>query len=166
MVKRNKALTLIAALGLLLTASVCNAAAPRKPMPPVLITIAPSSAGITQDQIKPGDVVAFKVTATSAIDVKEMHIDVHLTRGAKLVSGETSWKGPSAKNEEKTLLLTVQAPERGTGTIRARVSVPPSDGARFSSEARFMLGPEAQAKPEHNAVKKKDSRGRNIIEYR
>lgn len=146
--------------------SGCAAEPFRKPLPPLKISIAPV-AGTTSAEIKPGDVVELKVTATSVMEVPEMRIDVRLTGGAKLVSGETSWTGPAAKNEEKSLLLTVQAPEKGKGRVTARVSTPPSKSARFFAQARFELGPEDKIKnKKHEPVIKKDSRGRDIIEYR
>ncbi len=144
----------------------CFSAPARKPLPPLQISIAPTQPGVTSALIKPGDVVEFKVTAVSFVDVQEMRIDVELMDGAKFVSGDTSWSGPAAKNEEKSFTLTIQTPETGKGRIKARVSLPPSDGTRFAAEAQYMLGPEAKTKPEHEHPVKKDSKGRNIIEYR
>ncbi len=138
----------------------------RKPLPPLKISIVPDQAGLSSAEIKPGDIITLKVTAVAFLDVEEMRIEVQLSGGAKLVSGETSWKGPSAKNEKKTILLSVQAPEKGKGSIKARAVIPASNGTRFSSEARFSLGPEVQANSEHKPVIKKDSKGRIIMEYR
>jgi hypothetical protein len=137
-----------------------------KPLPPVEVRIVPVQTGMTGGQIKPGDIVEFKILAVSFANAQEMSIEVDLIGGAKLISGETSWKGPAPKNEEKTILLTVQAPERGRGRIRARVSLPTSDSTKFSSEAQFILGVEAKAKPAQEPVVKKDRRGRRIVEYR
>ena len=144
----------------------CFSAPAGKPLPPLRISIAPVQPGITSDQIKPGDIVEFKVTASSSIDVPEISIKVELVGGAKLVSGDTSWSGPAAKNEEKSISLTVQAPKNGQGRIKARVSIPPSDGPRFSAGAEYVLGPVSKSKPEQEHPVKKDSKGRNVIEYR
>ncbi len=122
--------------------------------------------GNTSDQIKPGDIVEFKVTALSSIDVPEMNVKVELVGGADLVSGDTTWSGPAAKNEKKTITLIVRAPKKGLGRIKARVSLPPSDGARFSAQAEFRLGPEVKTKPAQEPTVKKDRKGRSIIEYR
>lgn len=137
-----------------------------KPLPPVQITIVPVQAGLAQEEIKPGDIIDLIITAESFAQTHEMRIEVNLTGGAKLVSGETSWKGSASKNEKKTITLTVQAPEKGKGIIRARVSLPPTGSTRFSSEAHFSLGPEIREKPAKKPVVKKDSKGRRIIEYR
>lgn len=145
-------------------ASAGSARSAKKPLPPLQVRIAPVQPGITSDQIRPGDTVAFKVIAVSFMDVQEMRIDVELTDGAKLVSGDTSWSGSAAKNEEKTIILTVRAPETGKGRIKARVTIPPAGSARFSTEAQYVLGPETKPEQEHPV--RKDSKGRRIIEYR
>lgn len=154
------------AVSLLLPALTCARQA-RKPLPPLQVRIAPAQAGITSDQIKPGDTVEFKVTAVSSIDVQELHIEVELSGGAKLISGDTYWRGPAAGNEEKIITLTVQAPEKGKGRIKARVTVPPSNGTRFSAEAQYVLGPDVKEKAARDERSvKKDRTGRDIIEYR
>jgi hypothetical protein len=150
-----------------LSCPIYGAAVPsRKPLPPLRISITPVQSGITPDQIKPGDIVEFKVTALSSIDVPEMSVKVELIGGADLVSGDTSWSGPAAKNEEKSITLTVQAPKKGMGSVKARVSIPPSGGTRFSARAEYVLGPLSKSKPEQEHPVKKDSKGRNVIEYR
>ncbi len=138
----------------------------RKPLPPLRISIAPVQQGIMQDQIKPGDIIEFNISAASSIDVGQMRIEVVLTGGAKLVSGNTSWSGPAGKNEVKTIVLTVRAPSSGLGRIKARAIVSPSDGTRFSAVAHYVLGKEVKSKPEQEHPVKKDSKGRDIIEYR
>jgi hypothetical protein len=144
----------------------CTAGSSRKPLPPLRISVAPVRHDITQDQIKPGDVIEFKISATSSIDVQKMSIEVELTGGAKLVSGDTSWNGPAGKNEEKTIFVTVRTPENGQGRIKARVIIPPSDGTRYSAAAHYVLGREVKSKPEQEHPVKKDRKGRDVIEYR
>ena len=138
----------------------------RKPLSPLRINIVPVQSGVTADLIKPGDAVAFKVTASSSIDVPEMRIEVRLEGGAQLVSGNTTWSGAASKNEEKSIILTVKAPEKGKGSIETSVSTALSDGARFSAGARYVLGSTTASKPEQEHPVKKDSKGRNVIEYR
>jgi hypothetical protein len=137
-----------------------------KPLPPLRISIVPVQSGITPDQIKPGDAIEFKIAAVSSIDVPNMSIKVNFSGGAKLVSGDTSWSGPAAKNEEKAIMLTVRAPKTGKGRIRAWVTIPPSDGARFSAGAQYVMGSDAERKPEQEQPVKKDSKGRSVVEYR
>lgn len=137
-----------------------------KPLPPLQVRIAPVQAGITSDQIKPGDIVELRVSALSMVDAQELRIKVELVGGAKLISGDTSWNGPAAKNEEKAITLTVQAPMTGKGRIKVSVSSPPADGTRFSGGAEYVLGPNVKMKPEKEYPLKKDSKGRDVIEYR
>ncbi len=152
---------------MLLSAPFAMAGRSRKPLSPLQIRILPERTGLTADQIQPGDVVGFKVTAVSAIDAPKLVIDVELTGGAKLVSGDTSWSGSVAKNEEMSIVLTVQTPRAGKGRIRARAVILPSEGdARFSANALYILGPPEKTMPAVDHSVKKDSKGRNIIEYR
>ena len=163
---KNKIL-LIAVLVFLVFPSLSTAKATRKPMSPVRVQVSPTQSGISPETIKAGDIIEFKVTASSGIPTDELKIDVDLLQGAKLVSGDLSWTGPAGKNEEKTITLFVRAPENGKGKIRARVSLPPTKGARFSAEALYFLGPEARQKPDMGQSSvKKNSRGRDVIEYR
>lgn len=138
----------------------------RKPLSPLHIRIETDTPGVTQKQIKPGDVIQFTVSGISFMDVEELRIAVELTGGAKLIAGDTSWSGQAKKNEEKKITFTVQAPKSGHGQIRARISLPPTQGGRFSAEARFDLGPKVREKFEHELAVKKDSKGRDVIEYR
>ena len=150
----------------LLYSSFAFSASARKPLPPLRVSITPTQTDITSTSIKPGEKVELTVTAVSAQDVREMQIDVQLLRGAKLVSGSTTWRGSASRNEQKTINLIVQAPEKGKGTVRARVSLPPSNGTRFSAETEFTLGPDRKTGPEPKRSLQKDGTGRNIIEYR
>ena len=118
----------------------------RKPAPPLQVAISPVDTAITPESIKPGDIVEFKVTTVSLIDVPELHLDIELIDGTKLVSGVTSWRGPAAKNEEKSITLSVQAPEVGNGKLRARASLEQSVSSRFAKQAVYTLGPETKNK--------------------
>ncbi len=164
--KRSFEFIVALATAFLMAAFPAYAGPSKKPLPPLRISIAPVQPGITSDQIKPGDIIEFKVIALSSIDVPEMSIKVELVGGAKLVSGDMSWSGPAVKNEAKSITLTVQAPEQGKGMIKARVSLPPSDSTRFSAQTEFRLGPETKTKSAQEPVIKKDRKGRSIIEYR
>ena len=163
---RLVAYCLLLMIGISFYSNECTAGVSRKPLPPLRIRIAPVQQDIIQDQIKPGDIIDFNVSATSSIEVPQMRIEVELTGGAKLVSGDTSWSGPAGKNEEKTIVLTVRAPKSGLGKIKARVVISPSEGTRFSAAAHYGLGKEVKSKPEQEHPVKKDSKGRDIIEYR
>lgn len=138
-----------------------------KPLPPVQISVAPAQAGLAAGDIKPGDVVEFKVIARSMMDSPEMRVTVELTGGAELVSGETSWAGPMAKGEEKTLLFSVRAPKKGNAKIKASMETTATEGAAFRAHARYSLGEDVNAqKPGPARPVKKDGKGRDVIEYR
>jgi hypothetical protein len=160
-------------IALMLAAGVvlfCGFAPPevsaKKPLPPLKITIQPLRADISPSTIRPNDVLEFRISAVSFLAAENLTIEVDLTEGTRVVAGETGWSGPAAKNEEKTLLVTIQAPEKGKGAIKARASLSSPDGTRFSAEAEYELGVAEKAKPLREGVIKKDKRGRKIIEYR
>lgn len=136
-----------------------------KPQPPVRVSIAPVQEGITPENIKPSDVLEFRVTVNPLLDAREMRIKIDLSGGAKLISGEAAWTGPVTKNTEKVLFVTVQAPQKGKGKISVHVVIPSSQGSSFAGEAVYELGPGRQPKAGPEKPVKKDSMGRNIIEY-
>ena len=163
-IMRRIAFILIPVFVLLLGATAQDVAA-KKPLPPLKISIQPIRTDISPSTIRPGEILEFKITAVSSMAADSMTIDVKLSGGTRIVAGESFWRGPAAKNEEKVLYLTVQAPEKGKGVIKASASVS-SSGINFSAETQYELGAREKTKPEREGVKKKDHKGRPIIEYR
>lgn len=165
--------TIVAALLSLTSTAAFAASLQQKPQPPLTISIAPAQPGATPETIKAGDVVDFKVTATSMIDTTELRIKVTLEDGAELVSGELSWAGPAGKREEKQLFFSVRVPSEGTGKIRANLTVSTDGGRPLQRSARYLLLTEEQKQEQAEAKKsmkaehpaKKDSKGRPIVEY-
>ena len=137
-----------------------------KPRSPLQVSISPVQSGLAPADIKPGDAVELKIAATSFVDADELNINIELQGGVELLSGAASWKGPAIKGEAKSLLITVRAPKHGKGIIRARISMSPSAGASFAAEAEYHLGQKAEKPPVAPPVKKKDSKGREIMEHR
>ena len=137
-----------------------------KPQPPVQITINPVQAGITAEAIMPGEVVELKVAAVSMVDTTDMRIQIRLTGGAELVSGSLSWAGPAIKNEIKTLPITVKAPQKGNGAVKAQLSITLSGDTVFTTSSHYVLGVVKKSKPESARPVRKDSKGHDVIEYR
>jgi len=137
-----------------------------KPQPPLQISIAPARPGVTPETIKAGDVVDFKVVASSMIDTMEMRIQVKLADGVELVSGDLSWTGPAMKNEIRTLPITIKVPLQGNGSVKAKLSITLSEGSEFATSSEFALGGNNKPKPESARPVKKDSRGHGVVEYR
>lgn len=138
----------------------------RKPKPPLEIAIAPEQLGLTSADIKPGDSVAFTITARAQADLTEVVISVDLIGGVELVSGEASWKGGMVRGEAKVLTVTVRAPLKGAGAIKARIRTAGAPGPGFGAETRFDLGGEGKSKPAPKKQIKKDAKGRGVVEYR
>ena len=138
----------------------------KKPLPPLQITIAPARQDINPADVKPGEIVDLVVKASSMIDAPDLKVIVELTGGVELVSGDLLWTGPAARGEEKFVAITVRAPAKGHGRIKARTSVHMPDGPRFSAEAQLALGSEEQVKSESTPPVKKDRKGRDVMEYR
>lgn len=137
-----------------------------KPRSPLQVSISPVQTSLSPADIKPGDVVEFKITGKTHADAGELKIKVELHGGVELLSGNTTWAGPALKGEDKPLLITVSVPKHGNGMIRARISMSPSSGASFSAEAEYRFGKYAEKKPALLPEIKKDSKGRAIREHR
>ena len=161
-------LTIALLLGLFVSQDASPAAlsSKTKPHPPVQISIEPLQSGLLSSNIKPGDVVEFRVTITSMVDTPEMQIQVKLDDGAELISGELSWTGPAMKNEMKILPITIKAPQKGIGLVKAQLSITLSSGIVFTTSSEYELGGTKKPKPESARPVKKDSKGHNVIEYR
>ncbi len=137
-----------------------------KPSAPLKISISPAQAGLLPADIRPGDVVEFRISATSHLDVPEMRIKIELTGGLELVSGETDWQGPIAQTGEKALTVTVRMPLKGSGEIKARALIHSTGGPSFSAGASYRPGGATGNKATPMPPLKKDGAGRDIIEYR
>jgi hypothetical protein len=136
-----------------------------KPRLPLSVVIEPALPGMTGDGLRPGDVVEFNVKAVPLVEAKELRLTAQLTGGAELVQGALEWSGPLSKGEEKKITFTVRVPQRGQGRIRVTATLVREGRRVVKSTAEYVLGtigPEKE-KPEHRL--KRDSKGRDIIEY-
>ena len=171
--RKSTCLAIIVAVLCSVSTAAFAASLHKKPRPPLLISIAPADPGVTPETIKAGDVVAFKVAATSMVDTTEMRIQVKLEDGAELVSGDLFWAGPMAKKEEKQLFFSVRVPATGTGKIKARLTISMEGAKPLSRMAQYLLLTgeqqqeqiEAQKKMKSTHPAKKDSKGKDVIEY-
>lgn len=150
-------------MSLLLTPLMLHAA---KPQSPLQLNISPARVGLIPADIKPGDAVELMISAQTFADTSKLKINVELHGGAELLSGVTSWTGAANKGDGKVMLITVRAPRHGNGWVKALMSMSPSAGASFATEAEYHFGQHALKKPVPLAVKKKDSKGREIMEHR
>lgn len=156
-------------LAILCASAMVNAGELRthgKPRSPLQVNISPVQAGLVSADIKPDDVVEFRITGKALAEAGEVQIKVELHGGVELLSGETTWVGPAMKGEDKTLLITVRAPKQGNGMIRARISMSPSSESSFSAETEYRFGKNHDNKAAHLPAINKDNKGRAIREYR
>lgn len=156
-------------LAIVCTSAIANAGGTTthgKPRSPLQVSISPVQAGLVNADIKPNDVVEFKIAGTALVDAGELKLNVDLHGGIELLSGETTWVGPAVKGEAKFLLITVKVPKHGNGMIRARLTASPSSGASFAAETEYRFGKYAEKKPAVLPEIKKDNKGRAIREYR
>jgi hypothetical protein len=139
----------------------------QKPRPPLDVSVAPVQEGLSSSDIKPGDVVEFKLEVRSFMEAEELQITIRLSGGAELVAGDISWTGPVAKNEDKTLAFTVRSPLKGRGKIDARISVPGKNQSAFTANTRYILGPEpgTKKKSEPSPRLRQGGQGKDILEY-
>jgi len=164
MLNKSKTILLIMFFGSLLIQG--GEVMAKKPSAPILVTITPTNKTLSPADIKPGDTVELLVTIKSFSSAQDMQVNVDLIGGTALVSGTTNWTGPMGAGEEKALNITVQAPLKGTGKIKARAVVRSGSKAVFGAEATYLLGAEMNKKPASQPKIKKDSRGRSVMEYK
>jgi len=137
----------------------------RKPMLPVTVTIGPTMPGVNEDTLQPGEAVAFTVKATTLADASEMHLEAKLSGGVELVAGTLEWAGPAIKGEEKQLSFTVRVPLKGQGSIKATATIVREGKRTVKSTAQYVLGRGERMKKKQEYQQKKDSKGRDIVEY-
>jgi len=169
MVKRVLLLVIMFCSASFLSGTSSWAGPATKPLPPVKISIQPVQPDVSSATILPGDTISFRITAMTFIEARELRVKVELSDGTELVSGQTTWAGPASKNEEKVLILTVRAPQKGVGKISVHAVLPGTAGASFAAESWYLLGAEPNKKASVFDARpnvKKDGKGRDVIEYR
>lgn len=137
----------------------------RKPMLPVTVTIGPTMPGVNADTVQPGEAVAFTVKATTLADASEMRLEAKLSDSIELVSGTLEWAGPAVKGDEKQISFTVRVPLKGQGSIKATATIVREGKRAVKSTAQYVLGNHERVKKKPEYQQKKDSKGRNIVEY-
>ncbi len=161
-------LTLLGAVALLLcaTAAPAGAGAKSKPMIPVQVAIEPTAAKMKPKDIRPGDVVEFRVTAHAVRGADEVRVDITLLDGAELVAGDLNWAGKLSGSEAKQLIISVRAPSTGVGRVTAAVSAVRNGKIVMTKQAVYTLGVNAGAAKGKPAPKtRRDSKGREVVEY-
>ena len=136
-----------------------------KPLPPLQITLNPVQSGLAPENMKPGEVVAFRVIASALVDAQQARVEVDLSDGAEFVSGDLTWTGALKKNDKKNIDITVRVPAKGGGAIRARVVIFDHNGVSFSAERLYTMGARSKSKSVNEHRVRKDHRGRDVIEF-
>ena len=145
--------------------SAAAATVSKKPLLPVTVTIGPSLPSVNEDTLQPGETVAFTIKATTLADVGEMRLEAKLSGGVELVAGTLEWAGPAGKGEEKQLSFTVRVPLKGQGNIKATATIVREGKRTVKSTAQYVLGRGERVKKKPEYQLKKDSKGRDIVEY-
>jgi hypothetical protein len=94
-----------------------------------------------------------------------MNLVIKLQGGAELVSGDLHWTGPAEKGQKRTFNLSVRAPAKGIGRVVSEVSFEGEGRSAMKRTAHYVLGADDGHMSKNPGVKKKDSKGRDIIEY-
>ena len=163
---RKVFLVIIYSIMFFITSSESPAGTTRKPLPPLAITINPAQTGLNPADIKPGDTVIITIIARAMTALPEATIKITLSNGMELVSGEKYWSGALSNEEVKELKITVRAPLKGSGMIKARIMSTGAQGPAFSAESQYTIGEEYKAENAPKTQIKKDKKGRGIVEYR
>lgn len=137
-----------------------------KPQPPVRVSISPVQTGLASANIKPGDVVEFRVTIHSSVDASEMRINNSLEDGLELVAGELMWTGQVRRDEEVSVAFNVRSTLKGKGKIISRVEVSSGDVLLYATTSVYDMSAPGKAKPRQPRAVGKDRRGQGVVEYR
>jgi hypothetical protein len=114
----------------------------------------------------PGGAVALRVTVRSSVASERLRVTIRARGGAEVLEGETSWTGPIQRGGERAFVVLVRPSEKGKGAIVARASIKGGKGRpSYSGSAIHRFGPE-EDEPVEEGRTLRDSRGRDIIEYR
>jgi len=139
--------------------------ASKKPHLPIEVSVQPAKNNVSPETIKPGDVIDLVITAVAFYDVTNLNLVVKLQGGAELVSGDLRWSGPAEKGQKMTFNLSVRAPAKGIGRVVSEVSFEGTGRGAMKRTAHYVLGDSDGPMSKKPGIRKKDSKGRDIIEY-
>lgn len=138
---------------------------PSKPRPSVHISITGVNSSQSSNNVQTGEIQALTITIKAFADHPTATMHIILSEGAELVSGESAWTGPLAKDEIKLFIISVRASKAGKGKITARIAAGDGKGTGMRSEAEYLLGGSAKKKDRSAEPKSVLDKGREVIEY-
>jgi hypothetical protein len=110
-----------------------NTQATGKPQSPVSVSIQPSKASQTDENI------GFIVRATSQISSQQFVIIVHPPKDMQLIRGELTWRGAVQAGQSKTLEFTGFFKQKLNQRILVNAMIESESGPRFSARASYKI---------------------------
>jgi len=112
-----------------------------------------------------GGELVITITTRPLLPAPMIKIVINLPDGLELRSGETSWKGALLKGEEKDIEVSVKVIKEGLFEVIAVVSIEYPDGSRLAKSVSSTIEVGKFLKPNPPGIRKKDGKGREIIEF-
>lgn len=107
------------------------------------------------------------LTARPLIDAPQLVLTVTLPDGVDLIAGDTTWRGPAAAGDVKTLILTARPRKADPAIISGAALIELADGAKLGDTRSVTLPLGDRTKPRLMLPPpKKTQTGEPVIEYR
>jgi len=162
MMKRLIPTLFIAAAFILHSASHANAGEPAfKPKSPLSLTISADKSSYS-----PGENAELAIMALSLADSDALAIDLELSDGVKIVSGERQWRGHVAKGQFVSFGVVVGIPENGFARVHANAKLTDKGSGVFSGSASWSTGRNPVEKSLQKQTPRRIKRnGKNVVDY-
>ncbi len=112
-----------------------------------------------------GGELVITVTTKPLLPAPKIKIAINLPDGLELKSGEIAWEGSMSRGEEKDIEVSVKVIKEGIFEVIGIASIEYPDGSRLVKSASGTIEVGKFQKPNQPGIRKKDGKGREIIEF-
>jgi hypothetical protein len=111
-----------------------------------------------------GGELVITVTTRPLLPAPKIKISINLPEGLELKAGEIAWEGSMSGGEEKDIEVSVKVMKEGLFEVIGVVSIEYPDGLRLAKSVSSTVEVGKFQKPKPPGIRKKDGKGREIIE--
>lgn len=112
-----------------------------------------------------GGELVITVTTRPLLPAPKIKIAINIPDGLELNSGEITWEGSMSRGEEKDIEVSVKVIKEGLFEVIGIASIEYPDGSRLVKSASGTVEVGKFQKPNLPGIRKKDGKGREIIEF-
>lgn len=132
-----------------------------KPKSPLSVTISAD-----KPSYAPGENAELAIMALSLADSDALSIDLDLSDGVKIISGDKLWRGTVAKGQFVSFSVIVKIPENGFARVQAAARMTDKGGGNFAGSATWSTG----RNPVEKSLLKQSPRrirrnGKSVVDY-